>query len=50
MSKEITLNDVKENDEFKQLINASNNSLKVLGYTEHGCGMSGMCPKLPRIF
>ncbi len=45
MSKEITLNDVKENDEFKQLINASNNSLKVLGYTEHGLRHVGYVSK-----
>ena len=45
MSKEITLNDVKENDEFKQLINASNNSLKVLGYTEHGVRHVGYVSK-----
>ena len=45
MSKELTLNDVKENDEFKQLINASNNSLKVLGYTEHGLRHVGYVSK-----
>ena len=45
MSKEITLNDVNENDEFKQLINASNNSLKVLGYTEHGLRHVGYVSK-----
>lgn len=45
MSKTITLNDVKDNDEFKRLIEASNNSLKVLGYTEHGLRHVGYVSK-----
>lgn len=45
MSKIITLNDVKENEEFRSLIEASNNSLKVLGYTEHGIRHVGYVSK-----
>lgn len=45
MSKTITLNDVKDNDEFKQLIDASNEYLRVLGYTEHGLRHVGYVSK-----
>lgn len=45
MSKKITLNDVKENAEFKSLIAASNECLKALGYTEHGLRHVGYVSK-----
>ena len=41
----ITLNDVKENAEFKSLINASNACLDALGYTEHGLRHVGYVSK-----
>ena len=41
----ITLNDVKENIEFKSLINASNECLAALGYTEHGLRHVGYVSK-----
>lgn len=41
----ITLNDVKENEEFKSLINASNDCLHALGYTEHGLRHVGYVSK-----
>ena len=41
----ITLNDVKENEEFKSLISASNECLKALGYTEHGLRHVGYVSK-----
>lgn len=41
----ITLNDVKENAEFKSLINASNECLNALGYTEHGLRHVGYVSK-----
>lgn len=45
MSKQVTLNDVKENDEFKKLIDAANEYLRVLGYTEHGLRHVGYVSK-----
>lgn len=36
MSKIITLEMIKNNYEFRQLIDAANNNLEVMGYTEHG--------------
>lgn len=45
MSSLITLNDVKENAEFKSLIESSNECLKVLGYTEHGLRHVGYVSK-----
>lgn len=44
-SKIITLNDVKDNAEFKSLIQASNECLKALGYTEHGLRHVGYVSK-----
>ncbi len=41
----VTLNDVKQNEEFKQLIESSNANLKVLGYTEHGLRHVGYVSK-----
>ena len=41
----ITLNDVKENAEFQSLINASNECLDALGYTEHGLRHVGYVSK-----
>ena len=41
----ITLNDVKENTEFKSLIAASNDCLNALGYTEHGLRHVGYVSK-----
>lgn len=41
----ITLNDVKENVQFKSLITASNECLKALGYTEHGLRHVGYVSK-----
>lgn len=32
----ITLQDVRNNKDFTELVNAANNTLEVLGYTEHG--------------
>lgn len=45
MSKLITLNDVKENEEFKCLIQSSNDCLSALGYTEHGLRHVGYVSK-----
>ncbi len=45
MSKKILLEDVKENEEFKKLIEASNDCLKQLGYTEHGLRHVGYVSK-----
>lgn len=45
MAKQITLDDVKQNEEFKKLIEASNACLKVLGYTEHGLRHVGYVSK-----
>ncbi|MDE7164213.1 MAG: phosphohydrolase [Clostridiales bacterium] len=45
MAKTITLNDVKENEEFKSLISASNDCLCALGYTEHGLRHVGYVSK-----
>ncbi len=45
MSDTITLGDVKENAEFKSLIEASNECLKALGYTEHGLRHVGYVSK-----
>ena len=41
----VTLSDVKENEEFKQLIDVCSNNLKVLGYTEHGLRHVGYVSK-----
>lgn len=45
MSNVITLNDVKENAEFKSLISSSNDCLSALGYTEHGLRHVGYVSK-----
>lgn len=45
MSNKVTLDDVKNNAEFKSLIEASNNCLKALGYTEHGLRHVGYVSK-----
>ncbi len=45
MPKSVTLADVKENDEFKKLIETSNECLKHLGYTEHGLRHVGYVSK-----
>ncbi len=41
----ITLNDIKHNDDAKQMINAANKALEVLGYTEHGLRHVGFVSK-----
>lgn len=41
----ITLDDVKNNAEFKKLIEVSNENLRVLGYTEHGLRHVGYVSK-----
>lgn len=45
MAVSVTLNDVKNNEEFKELIESSNANLKVLGYTEHGLRHVGYVSK-----
>lgn len=45
MSKTVTLADVQNNSEFKSLIEASNDCLKALGYTEHGLRHVGYVSK-----
>ena len=45
MSKIITLKDVKQNEEFIRLIDACNECLKILGYTEHGIRHVGYVSK-----
>lgn len=45
MNDSVTLGAVKENAEFKSLIEASNNCLKALGYTEHGLRHVGYVSK-----
>lgn len=41
----ITLKDVKQNEDAKQMINAANKTLEVLGYTEHGLRHVGFVSK-----
>lgn len=45
MSKKITLEDIKNNDEIKSLIETSNANLKEMGYTEHGLRHVGYVSK-----
>lgn len=45
MANKITLDDVKNNSEFKHLIDVSNANLSVLGYTEHGLRHVGYVSK-----
>lgn len=41
----ITLKDVKQNEDARQMINAANKALEVLGYTEHGLRHVGFVSK-----
>lgn len=41
----VTLEDIKNNDEFKTLIETANNNLEVMGYTEHGLRHVGYVSK-----
>ena len=41
----ITLKEVKQNEDARQMINAANNTLEVLGYTEHGLRHVGYVSK-----
>lgn len=45
MAKKITLEDIKQNEEIKSLVEASNACLNVLGYTEHGLRHVGYVSK-----
>lgn len=45
MTRLITLDDVKNNDEFRHLIDMSNTNLSILGYTEHGLRHVGYVSK-----
>lgn len=41
----ITLKDIKDNPDIREMINASNRALEVLGYTEHGMRHVGWVSK-----